>query len=162
MKKEIQDKINEIEAARQRYRTLIRENGKSLIKVATEGVFETFPGLRSIQWAQYTPYFNDGDACTFSVHECRVQFTEEYWSSLSETEKECFYEYGDGWEFDDYQLKQLAATGKGEELRKLSQAIRELDSIKNNLEEMLEETFGNHVKVIVSRDGIKTKEHRHD
>jgi hypothetical protein len=24
--------------------------------------------IKSISWNQYTPYFNDGDECTFSVH----------------------------------------------------------------------------------------------
>ena len=31
-------------------------------------LFETYPELKSFGWRQYTPYFNDGDACYFSVH----------------------------------------------------------------------------------------------
>jgi len=27
------------------------------------------PGVDAVQWEQYTPYFNDGDVCVFSVHE---------------------------------------------------------------------------------------------
>ena len=27
------------------------------------------PALKAIRWNQYTPYFNDGDPCTFSVGE---------------------------------------------------------------------------------------------
>jgi len=29
------------------------------------------PEIDSIEWNQYTPYFNDGEECTFSVHELR-------------------------------------------------------------------------------------------
>lgn len=30
------------------------------------------PEVTAVTWTQYTPYFNDGDACTFSVYEPRV------------------------------------------------------------------------------------------
>lgn len=31
-------------------------------------IFEQNPKLESLSWTQYTPYFNDGDECTFSVN----------------------------------------------------------------------------------------------
>ena len=37
-----------------------------------KAVFDKHPDVKSIKWKQYTPYFNDGDACTFSVHEAYV------------------------------------------------------------------------------------------
>lgn len=30
-------------------------------------------GVESVRWEQYTPYFNDGDACEFGVHEPSVK-----------------------------------------------------------------------------------------
>lgn len=31
-------------------------------------LFEKYPEVKKIRWTQYTPYFNDGDECTFSAH----------------------------------------------------------------------------------------------
>lgn len=31
-------------------------------------LFEKHPKIKSISWNQYTPYFNDGDECTFSTN----------------------------------------------------------------------------------------------
>lgn len=35
---------------------------------AMDAVF-AFPEVQAIRWTQYTPYFNDGDACEFSAHQ---------------------------------------------------------------------------------------------
>lgn len=39
-----------------------------------EAVF-AFPEIAGIAWTQYTPYFNDGEPCTFSAGEVSVLFT---------------------------------------------------------------------------------------
>jgi hypothetical protein len=31
------------------------------------------PGVEAIRWTQFTPYFNDGDECSFGVHEIRIK-----------------------------------------------------------------------------------------
>jgi hypothetical protein len=31
-------------------------------------LFDKYPSVDTIRWHQYTPYFNDGDECTFSAH----------------------------------------------------------------------------------------------
>lgn len=32
-----------------------------------------FPEVVAVRWEQYTPYFNDGDACEFTAHDARVK-----------------------------------------------------------------------------------------
>lgn len=32
-----------------------------------------FDDVQAVKWHQYTPYFNDGDACEFSIHEPRIR-----------------------------------------------------------------------------------------
>ena len=44
-----------------------KEKGGELFKALLSPVFENFPEVNSISWTQYTPYFNDGDECTFGV-----------------------------------------------------------------------------------------------
>lgn len=45
-----------------------REAGASAVKSAAKVLFDTYPQIVGIKWAQYTPYFNDGDECIFGVH----------------------------------------------------------------------------------------------
>jgi len=48
---------------------LKKEFQKSFTKVFKEEIqsfFNAFPNAYSISWRQYTPYFNDGEACEFS------------------------------------------------------------------------------------------------
>lgn len=33
------------------------------------GLVKNIPGVKGVMWQQYAPYFNDGEACEFSVHE---------------------------------------------------------------------------------------------
>ncbi|WP_074344742.1 hypothetical protein [Mycobacteroides abscessus] len=44
--------------------------------VAALDALFAFPEVVSVRWTQYTPYFNDGDACTFSVHEARTKLVD--------------------------------------------------------------------------------------
>lgn len=60
--------INEYEQARYK---LISKVRNSLEDHFLE-VFNKYPEIKVIQWAQYTPYFNDGDTCEFYVNEFEV------------------------------------------------------------------------------------------
>lgn len=33
-----------------------------------------FPEVESVRWTQYTPYFNDGEACVFGLHSREIKF----------------------------------------------------------------------------------------
>ncbi|UDL15302.1 hypothetical protein SEA_KUDEFRE_73 [Gordonia phage Kudefre] len=35
-----------------------------------------FPEVEAVRWEQYTPYFNDGDACEFGVREASLKFAD--------------------------------------------------------------------------------------
>lgn len=42
---------------------------RPVIKEAATEIFDVCPEIHSFHWHQYTPYFNDGEPCTFSVHD---------------------------------------------------------------------------------------------
>ena len=70
MSKEIDKEIEEMSAAREAYNKLMRENGEALVKRIVTRMFEVAEGkLGTVAWTQWAPHFNDGDPCTFSVHE---------------------------------------------------------------------------------------------
>lgn len=45
-----------------------REMAKEAFSIAAAALFAEEPKLESFGWRQYTPYFNDGDVCTFGVY----------------------------------------------------------------------------------------------
>lgn len=45
-----------------------REETQKVFGEASEQLFKEIPEIKSFQWTQYTPYFNDGDECTFGVN----------------------------------------------------------------------------------------------
>ena len=59
------EELNEIEALRDEYK---RRGRETFIQIATSAVNE-HPTIGMLCWAQYTPYFNDGDECVFSVRD---------------------------------------------------------------------------------------------
>ena len=44
------------------------EASNKIFTELTKSIFEEYPKVESFGWNQYTPYFNDGDTCTFSVN----------------------------------------------------------------------------------------------
>jgi hypothetical protein len=44
-----------------------QEQAQALFKEITKEFFDKNPGITGVVWTQYTPYFNDGDTCEFSV-----------------------------------------------------------------------------------------------
>jgi hypothetical protein len=47
----------------------IKQSGYKAMKEDFKIFFDQNPEITAIAWTQYAPAFNDGDACTFSVHE---------------------------------------------------------------------------------------------
>lgn len=41
---------------------------KDAVNISVKALFGKYPDLISFSWTQYTPYFNDGDECVFSVY----------------------------------------------------------------------------------------------
>lgn len=54
------------------------------------------PGVAGVVWEQYTPYFNDGEPCVFTVWEPRIVFEAE----ISSTEEDDIFKYVDAGEHD--------------------------------------------------------------
>lgn len=56
----------------------MRKNSKELMKEAFRSFLEKYcEVVENIFWTQYTPYFNDGEACEFSVHDVFILFKDD-------------------------------------------------------------------------------------
>lgn len=123
------------------------------------------PGVESVRWEQFTPYFNDGEPCVFSTGEARVRISGE---------DEEHGEYGDGflteWDTYDYgpggwadkKYKTFSAHNLyGEDL---SKAL--VDFTRSGLGKkhyvFLGETFGDHAVVTATVDGFEVEYYEHD
>ena len=129
--------------------------------------------IESLGWIQYTPYFNDGDECVFSVNsdvdygirvnkECLDDsefFENETWSLNKYLKNDGSYEE---WvsKYPEYTLN--PETMKEElELYKIILEFSEL--LESIDDEFLKDLFGDHVEVTVYSDGtISTEEYEHD
>lgn len=86
----------------------------------------------SIRWAQYTPYFNDGDECIFSLREI-------FWVE-------------DDKEFESYDIKKDDNSLRKEVYEEIEDFIHYIP------EEFLKNVFGDHVEITINSDGTKTIE----
>lgn len=97
-----------------------------------QGFFLRHPIADRISWNQYSPYFNDGDTCYFEVR--------SYTAKINDV--------------DDYNI-----STSDPNYAVLDLALKELISILDMLPtEMLEDTYGDHATITVTRDGKVTVE----
>ena len=99
--------------------------------------FTEHPELMNVSWAQYTPYFNDGSECYFSVNDAYINGTDEYGDDNSE--------------YDE--TLETASTGARQAVYAV---LGDFDH------EEFKEIFGDHVKVVVTRDGVSVQPYDHD
>ena len=128
-------------------------------------------GVESVKWDQYTPYFNDGDACEFSVYDARVKVTGG---------DEEAGDYEDGF-YDSYSLYEYIPDANGqidwrgnpdkkwvdfngisgekidEELEKFN---RVLGSGRHDV--LLGNTFGDHAEITATKAGFSVDFYEHD
>lgn len=119
---------------------------KKVFAECSSEVFNKFPTLVSFGWTQYTPYFNDGEPCTFSANYSYPSMT--------------FLTDGVEEEFDENSGDEPEDPQTTEDLRK--KASDYLDKFFENFDEDGLEDFGEG-KVVVTRDGkIDVEDYDHD
>lgn len=134
-----QSKIDKFADEVTAHRKAVQEKGKELLKELIADVFAnpSYADLEAVRWEQYTPYFNDGDTCYFSVYDVRVKV-----KGMSDEE-----EYEDGF-VDTY--------GEAKKYAFLDHAIHRIG------DDILEDAFGDHAQVTITREGITVEEYEHE
>lgn len=66
---QLEQLMAEMQEKMQEAQSFMQTHAHQYIELSVQSFFEACPEITSIFWTQYTPYFNDGDACEFSVHE---------------------------------------------------------------------------------------------
>lgn len=176
----IEDKIRKLHKQVSKLQNEITKESKKAFKQMTKNVFKQYPELDSFSWQQYTPYFNDGDTCTFSANI-------DYLCINGSDESESPYEISNL--IDEVKNKQKTISKLEKEIKNNSGWVvehnkKKIEEINNaNLDELikrhemlnyivtclslmgddvLQDMFGDHVSVTVSREGITTDHYDHD
>lgn len=172
------DKINaktrELEEKRKEF---MKELQQDFVPITKE-FFNEVPLVQAVVWTQYTPYFNDGDECVFSVHEPNFVV-----SGFDPDELESPYEYEDdekyrtlstgNWIEDIARYREYKnADWAKSSIEKLEQNIKDYpgydakitafaDFLQSN-EELLNDLYGDHVAVYLTEDNVVVEEYDHD
>jgi hypothetical protein len=155
--------IQTMQAAREQ----MKAHGQTALGQAFKVFFDACPEVQGIVWAQYAPYFNDGDACVFRVREPQiVPYPSKVASDLAEAIE---LDPGDDEvDLDDvsvYESCMLSAYGLEREDNEQEARVRvEWSKIEPAFaeEDLFQQVFGDDCKVIATRDGFKVTEHEHD
>lgn len=129
--------------------------------------------IKSISWQQYTPYFNDGEECTFSVNLDLDYAFKVNGESLDESDFFTVSTYGlhrlscnDG-SYEDwigkYPEDKIDQVKNADQIILYNILLEIVSLIESIPDEFLKELFGDHVEVTVKNDGtIETEEYEHD
>lgn len=158
----IVQKVNELKA-------MMQDQGKAALSEAFQDFFNKHPGITSIAWVQYTPHFNDGDACTFGVREFEARGDIEDLGDTSDEDEEYErYSYGENCivsklkragGLDWYRTKTRELTAEEQQL------VEDFDRLQSDcmsIEEVLQLVLGDHVQVTATIDGFEVEEWDHD
>ncbi len=130
-------------------KSLVRKHAKE----ATSGALQRFmadnPMVEKLRWHQYTPYFNDGDPCTFSVREVSILLNAA--SGAPEVDE------------DDYELHEWWLSSLKDPSPELKKIQEEFQQLCGELDEdVCLVAFGDHAQITVTRDGVSVDEYSHD
>lgn len=159
----LQNIQNEYAEIKKKYQDQLQEK----FKLVLNEIFKENPSLLAIEWTQFTPYFNDGDACIFGVQEVGFyikgpNFDEKDLKKLSYNHYQDEDNLGDDLDksviiVDGYSVKREENI-EGD----LAQTLHNFYEILYGMSDVLETTFGDHVHVIVKPKGVDVEEYDHD
>ncbi|WPH58224.1 hypothetical protein SEA_ALONE_136 [Streptomyces phage Alone3] len=147
---------------------------------------EFYKGIKAVTWHQYTPYFNDGEPCEFSVYDLCVTSNEEvaehwvngdfYEDRLVEVSKEDYdaekayvaqssyryfpYEEIDGKYYKRYEegtYDYIPGPGHPDGITDVDIPIHKLE-----FEDALRTKFGDHTQVVVTPGRVVQFDYEHD
>ncbi len=162
--------IERITQAKNEYDEMVRNAAGSVQDAIIEAFKELPEDVLMFSWSQYTPYFNDGDACVFGVNTPVIATPKTLHENDFKTVQEAF---DDGWShYDFFELyswrnrdNQGEADDAGLSLEDYEKAL-ELSSFIQQCDDLMHAAFGDHAQITIQRatDGIKftVDEYDHD
>lgn len=143
-----------------RLREELVTEGMEIFERSLITIIRRYPAIEALWWTQYTPHFGDGSPRIFDVGSLHVKISglnyEIYGDSLSLTND-------DGNAGTENTTKQVLTP---EQIREAyPDMIKELSHLGDSLRQlsdMLYQRFGDHRKIIATRDGVESEEFEHE
>lgn len=85
------NKFDTIHNAMKELEEKIKKQGQIMFFEVAKEIFDKYPTVRAFSWNQYTPYFNDGDECVFSVNSNDIRIIDNFEKDDSEKSEEDDY-----------------------------------------------------------------------
>jgi hypothetical protein len=149
--------IESLKAAKEVY----VEAGRKAFRPAVDEFLAAHPEVEAVRWTQYTPYFDDGDPCVFSVNDPEVRLaggTEATPDDEDDEDDEEIGQWRSAWDLGyDSETKSKDFTAV------LCADLKSLSGLFAEIEDVLLEIFDDHVRVTIGRDGEPdVEEYGHD
>lgn len=130
--------------------------------------------VEAVRWSQYTPYFNDGDPCVFSVREAEVRFSEDETDDEEDgdtdeeveddEDDEDDYDRGDFvsiYDMTDYDPKTRESTVEPQ-FTNAYKVLKAFNDAVDHFEDLLRTSFGDHAEITATKKGFNVGEYSHD
>lgn len=162
---ELEEKINLIRTKNSEVYNLkdeIFNLSKDVFEDWCKSVFEKYPKIESFGWNQYTPYFNDGDTCTFSANTDYLSVNGEYVDDCEWTGATRVTNWG------TYNRETKVYDGRVEvPNEKYDKELEDAtDEIRNFLhtfdDDFYIRKFGDHSEITVTKEGVEVDDYDHD
>jgi hypothetical protein len=181
--KKIDELKTKISEANERINELKKQVQKELqaeFTGALAELFDAYPFVKSVSFPAYTPYFNDGDSCEYSVHHDYCQFNgfdedddepEGENVDILKLSKNTIYVEEPNPDYDPSSRDWSTHRNKTRWVKKPNPDFNPLykeavDAFREALKVVDDDNWmdmvGDHVKVIITREGIETDEYSHD
>lgn len=154
-----------------------QKKASELFSKEARTLFEQFPMVKSVTWTQYTPFFNDGEECTFRPN-CPASdnaYGELNFNGTYEDDPECeaWYKkasaevYVNNPEYKGWRETPGVRSYVAVKNEDFDPAYKEAEDtfkefFKQFSTDMYKSLFGDHVQCTLTVDGVETEEYEHE
>jgi hypothetical protein len=128
----------------------------------TKTIFEDHPRVNSFGWHQFTPYFNDGDTCTFSVNTDYIYINGESVDESDWINETKITNYGT-WNREKRQSEGRTEVPNFNYDKELVAACDEIREFLSNFDnDFFMSQFGDHAEITITAEGVSVDEYEHE
>jgi hypothetical protein len=177
---ELKTKISEANERIKELKKQVQKELQSEFNGALTELFDAYPFVKSLSFTAYTPYFNDGDTCEYNVHHDYCQFNgydedrddrEGEGVDVLKLARETIYVEEPNPDYDPSKGGWGTRSSKTRWVKKPNSDFNPLykeavDAFRSALavvdDANWKDMVGDHVRVMITREGIETNEYNHD
>lgn len=139
------------------FRSAFQKRAQEKFKEVFKEFWNENPGINSVVWTQYAPYFNDGDPCVFGIHSLTFSNATEP-DDISNLRWEEYDGETEGiWGCGNWGIEKIAKKHQGvnpESTKILSTFIH-----SDPMEGVLEGMFGSDNRIVATREGFTSEDY---